>query len=91
MIESIKHLVREAMENPVTTAVVGTTTTAAGFFNKFFSDLPYIHELLSDLSMLCGTIACLALARLHYIKGNAEQLKNEELIKSLKDKDGSNK
>jgi predicted RND superfamily exporter protein len=86
MIESVKVLVKEMADNPVTTVVAATTTTTAGFINRFFSDLPYIHELLGDLSMVCGIVACLALARLHYIKGNAEQLKNDEFIRSLRDK-----
>jgi len=80
MIESARMMVKELADNPLTTVVAATTTTTAGFLNRFFSDLPYIHELLGDLSMVCGTIACLALARLHILRGN--KIKSEQDIES---------
>ena len=65
-------------ENPVTTIVVAVPTTTMGVVNKIFSNSAVIHEWLNDISIFCGIIACCALARVHWLRGNREAMINRK-------------
>jgi hypothetical protein len=78
----VTDIVKEILEAPATTVIAATATGAVGVLSKVFDDLPLIHDLLADVSMILGICACAALTRLHWLRGNHEALKNKEFEKS---------
>ena len=77
MIE-IRDVLAQIAEHPAVTTVTATATAVAGLVSKFTDILPIIHDIISDLSMLVGIVACVALARVHILRGNREAMENEE-------------
>lgn len=69
----------EFFTRPITTTLAAAMTTTVGALNRFSTDLPMVHEFLGDLSMIVGIVACIALARVHILRGNLLSKRNREL------------
>jgi hypothetical protein len=79
----IEQKIQEITESSVTTVLITSMTAAAGAINRMLPDLPVVHEVISDISMLAGIVACIMLARLHYLRGNNEE--DERMRRNLHD------
>lgn len=67
MIDVLKEM-WEALTRPLGTWITSITTTAYGAVSYF--SFPVLHDILSLLCMTAGGVSCLALARVHWRRGD---------------------
>jgi hypothetical protein len=82
---SIGKIFEDALERIPTTIVTATTTTM-GLVSKFSDYLPSVHDLLGNLAIIAGIVACIALAIVHKKRAALleEQRKNVALQSKLR-------
>jgi hypothetical protein len=76
IIETIQEKLTELLTNSTATIVTATATTSMGAISKLSENQPLISDVLGDISMIVGIIACIALTRVHILRGN--RLSREE-------------
>lgn len=59
MIEWSDSVINDLIEHPMVSIVVGGSVAAAGALNKWASELPFVHDILSDACMAVGLLTAL--------------------------------
>lgn len=71
-----------SLTNTIIKWFTALVTTGLGAVNRFAFDVSVVHEVLADISMAVGIVACIALIRVHILKGNQIALENREFQKT---------
>ncbi len=71
----------QVITHPILTGAAGATVTTMGALNKFAESLPWIHDMLSDLSMLIGVATCIAafIVQIRIAKIKAVELEHRQM------------
>lgn len=59
MIEWSDRIINDLIEHPMVSVLVGSSVAVAGALNKWASDLPLVHEILSDTAIAVGILTAL--------------------------------
>lgn len=60
--------INDLVEHPTVSMIVGGSVAAAGALNKWESDLPLVHDILSDACMAVGLLTALVGLLIHISK-----------------------
>jgi hypothetical protein len=65
------------LEKPITTWATGITTSAVGLIVNLTDNLTAVHEILGDVALVAGILACLALLRVHIKRARQMDVQTE--------------
>jgi hypothetical protein len=70
ILENLRHSSATLLTGTTATMTTAALTTSMGVVSRLIENLPLIHDILGDISMMVGICACIALTRVHILRGN---------------------